>query len=78
MLKYLTRDQRVVIPEVVRHELEAQRADLPALQQVLDAKWIAVDRMETVELLAAHARYEDRLVAGTKNRGECGVLALAK
>lgn len=75
-LKFVTRDKRVVIPESVERELIEQRYEAPSIAQVLDADWIHVDRTSDASYLAAFARYENRLVSGTKNLGECGVLAL--
>lgn len=78
VLKFLAGDRAVIIPESVEHELKRQSHDLPALRQVLDADWIAVDRSCDVQFLMAFAGYEQQLAVGEKNRGECGVLALGK
>lgn len=45
---------------------------------MLDADWIKVDRSDDLQLLVTQARYTSRLASGTKNLGECGVLALAE
>lgn len=68
----------VVIPETVEAELLDHRHSLPALVQVLDADWISVDRSTDEGVLSAFSKYEEVLVSGWTNRGECGVLALGK
>lgn len=78
VLKFVAAERRVVMPESVEIELKDQRASYPALALVLDADWIAVERADDVAFLETFAVYAQRLVAGTKNRGECGVLALGK
>ena len=44
VLHFLAGDRTVVIPESVEDELRRQSHKVPALSQVLDAAWIAVDR----------------------------------
>lgn len=78
VLKFLTADRAVTIPESVEYELKKQVHDIPALHQVLDANWITVDRSDDLPFLVAFAKYEERLAIGEQNRGECGVLALGK
>ncbi len=78
ILEALAADRMVVIPDVVRDEISRATHIHPFLTQVLDAEWIAVDRSDDVTLLVAHARYTSRLASGSKNLGECGVLALAE
>lgn len=77
VLKFLTAGH-AVIPESVEQEIRDQQHQHPDLRQILDAEWIVVDRSEDLEFLAAFARYEEHLVAGGRNRGECGVLALGR
>lgn len=76
VLKFLTADRGVTIPESVEYELKKQAHDVPAVHQVLDAEWICVDRSDDLPFLLAFAKYEERLAIGEQNRGECGVLAL--
>lgn len=78
VLKFLTGDRAVIIPESVEYELKKQVHLVPALRQVLDADWISVDRSDDMPFLVAFAKYEQRLAVGDQNRGECGVLALGK
>lgn len=79
-LKFLTRDGGLIIPESVLDELTAQSHHEPDLRQIIEADWITVDRSDDIAFVAAFAAYEQRLVrqGDSKNRGECGVLALGK
>ncbi|MFC7579887.1 hypothetical protein ACFQ23_02165 [Schaalia naturae] len=76
VLKYLTRDRQVWIPDTVHEEITFQSSETPSLVQVLDAQWIRVDHGGDLEYAMAFARYKDRLASGRTNLGECGVLAL--
>lgn len=76
VLHFLAAERAVVIPESVERELNHQVSEIAALRQVLDASWITVDRSDDIAFLSTFARYADRLVVGSKNLGECGVLAL--
>lgn len=78
VLKFLNQGTQVIIPESVEVELLDQRHSYASLQQIFDADWIAVDRSDDIKYLSEFARFEQRLVAGDQNRGECGVLALGK
>lgn len=80
VLKFLTSDRGLLIPESVFIELGHQANSEPALRQVLEADWVKVDRCDDLQFVAAFAAYEERLVPkGTDtNRGECGVLALGR
>ena len=42
----------------------------------MDAAWLTVDRSDDLPVLMRTARYEGRLAANGRNRGECAVLAL--
>lgn len=76
VLHFLAGARAVVMPESVERELSHQVHAVPVLRQVLEASWITIDRSDDIAFLTTFARYEDRLVVGGKNRGECGVLAL--
>ncbi len=78
VLHFIASDRAVLIPESVEQELKRQVHELPELGQVLNASWITVDRSDDIDFLSAFARYADRLVVDTRNRGECGVLALGE
>lgn len=78
VLKFVNAGSPMVIPESVEAELLNQRHKEPSLAQVFDADWIAVDRSDDLDFLAAFASYEQRLVVDGRNTGECGVLALGK
>lgn len=77
-LKYLLRDHSVVIPEVVEGELKRKVDEVSELRALLPCDWIAVDRSDEIAFTMPFAKYSQRLVVGTKNVGECGVLALGK
>jgi predicted nucleic acid-binding protein len=78
ILEVLAGDREVLVPEVVFDEIKTATHAYPFLGQVRDAGWIKVDRSDDVEFLVVYARYTSRLASGTKNLGECGVLALAE
>ncbi len=78
LLEYLAGDRIVVIPESVEREVREQAHGVPLLGDVLTADWIVTDRSDDLPHLAAFSRYEERLVVGRANRGECGVLAPAE
>ncbi|WP_308113846.1 nucleotide-binding protein [Arthrobacter sp. ISL-30] len=67
------------IPDVVEQELiDAAASGASGPDQVLNADWVQVYRSTDLAFISAQASYENRLVAGGKNRGECGVLAIGK
>ncbi|MEJ4100743.1 nucleotide-binding protein [Corynebacterium mastitidis] len=80
MLKFLVGDAPAVMPESVEREMLFQQASDPRLEQITRAGWIGVDRCNDLGFLRDFARYEQRLVptGSERNRGECGVLALAR
>lgn len=78
VLKYLSRDAQAMIPETVEVELRDQSRSDPQLRQVLEADWITVDRSTDLAYLQAFAEFERLIAVGSRNRGECGVLALGK
>lgn len=78
ILQVLAGDRAALIPEIVRAEISQATYLHPFLADILDADWIRTDRSDDVELVVAQARYTRRLAVGTKNLGECGVLALAE
>lgn len=78
-LKMILSEGRVLIPDIVEDELRRGAVERHYLQAVLDAEWIEVVPLDTPAQMSAFAYYETRLVgSGTRNIGECGVLALAE
>lgn len=79
VLKSVLKDHRVLIPDVVAHELRNGCDRHHYLRSVLDAAWIEQVTLSSPEELAAFVHYE-RLLVGPdrRNLGECGVLALAE
>ncbi|MGV0796086.1 hypothetical protein ABQF26_03910 [Mycolicibacterium elephantis] len=78
VLKFIAGPNPVYIPDSVEIELNVAAEEIPAVRSVLGAEWITVHRSSDLEFAMAFSRYEDRLVAGGKNRGECGVLAMGE
>lgn len=76
VLKFLANGRDVYIPDTVERELLDMAVELPVLRAVLDADWITVFRSTDTEYQRSYALFFDRLVAGGKNVGECGVLAM--
>ena len=78
VLGALSSSRGAYIPDTVQREL-LDSVDLhPHLRLVLDADWIEMTQVAEVAELAAFSAYSSRLVVGTKNLGECGVLAVAE
>lgn len=78
VLKFLAGDRPVYIPDSVEVELHEAVEYVPAVRAVLEADWINVYSIVDLDLSRAFSRYVDLLVAGGKNRGECGVLAIGE
>jgi predicted nucleic acid-binding protein len=78
VLKFVLGSRAAVIPDVVVAELRAGLPGRPHLQQVLDATWIQHHELTSDDELDAFGQFAGVLVAGSRNRGEAGVLAYAK
>ncbi|WP_328340390.1 nucleotide-binding protein [Micromonospora sp. NBC_00421] len=78
VLHFLAEGRPVYIPESVERELNGAVEHVPAARAVLDADWIQVHRSTDLDFIEAFAHYADRLVAGGRNVGECGVLAMGQ
>lgn len=65
------------MPEAVLRELADGQHRYRHLGLVIGADWLAVDRSDDAAVVVRTARYEARLAADGRNRGECAVLALA-
>lgn len=76
VLRFVAGERPVIIPDSVERELRESVEYTTAGRLVLDADWVQVYRSTDLLYTVAFARYEDRLVAGGRNRGECGVLAM--
>lgn len=76
VLRFLADGREVYIPDSVERELLDMAVELPVLHSVLDADWIKVFRSTDPDYVRAFGTFFDRLVAGGKNSGECGVLAM--
>jgi predicted nucleic acid-binding protein len=76
-LRFLIGNQPACIPEAVARELADGQHKYQHLGLVLEASWLTVDRFDDAPALVRTARYEQRLAANGRNRGECAVLGLA-
>lgn len=79
ILKLVLADGRVIVPDVVRQELEQGALRHGHLRDVLESEWIDTVALESAAQVSAFAHYSS-LLAGLdgRNVGECGVLALAE
>jgi predicted nucleic acid-binding protein len=78
VLRFLAGAHPVYIPDSVERELYDAAEHVSAARAVLDAGWINVHRSTSRDFIEAFAHYADRLVAGGKNLGECGALAMGQ
>ncbi len=78
VLKFLAGTRPVYVPDTVRRELDNSATYAPGIGQALDGSWITVYSSTDLAFLRAFADYENLLVVGGKNLGECGVLAMGK
>lgn len=78
VLKFLTNDRTVYIPDTVERELRNGVNHEAGIAAALDADWIHVFRSDDFAYTQAFGRYYDLLVADGKNIGECGVLAMGE
>ncbi|MEU7618072.1 hypothetical protein AB0M91_29610 [Micromonospora rifamycinica] len=78
VLRFLAEGRPVYIPDSVERELHRAIEHVSAARAVLDADWITVHRSTDADFAEAFAHYVDRLVAGGRNIGECGVLAMGQ
>lgn len=76
-LRFLIGSQPACVPEAVARELADGQHQHAHLGLVLQADWLPIDRFDDVAALVRTARYEERLAADGRNRGECAVLGLA-
>jgi predicted nucleic acid-binding protein len=76
-LKAVVGERTAVVPDVVVDELKRGLSSNSFVQAVLDASWIGRRDLQSVAEIERFAHYSSLLVAGDRNRGEAGVLALA-
>lgn len=77
VLRTVAGPRAVVITDAVEYELRQGSHSRPHLQQVLNAEWPKRHTLESGPEIASFARFSGYLVAGTRNVGECSVLAYA-
>ncbi|GHJ14104.1 nucleotide-binding protein [Micromonospora sp. AKA38] len=78
VLRFLAGDRPIYIPDTVERELNQAADYVPATRMVLDADWISVYRSTDPDFMETLSYYADRLVADSKNLGECGVLTMGQ
>lgn len=77
VLKAVVGNRTAIVPDVVEEELKRQAAVNDLLRPVLDANWIGRRAIETDDEIERFALFSARLVRGSFNVGEAGVLAVA-
>ncbi|BAD55789.1 hypothetical protein [Nocardia farcinica] len=78
VLKAVVGERAAVIPDVVAFELRNLASNDDRIGAVLRAPWIEHRELRNPQELAAFAQFSARLVRRNRNRGEAGVLALAR
>jgi len=78
VLKAITADRTVVIPDLVEDELRRGAVRNPRIRAVLEAPWIERVELRSSDELQWFAMFSRRLIVGQRNRGETAVLAYAK
>ena len=66
------------VRDVVGDELRQGSALYPALATVLDVEWLTIVALDTPDRLMRFATWTTRVGAGTRDRGEASVLAVAE
>ncbi|MFC4125375.1 hypothetical protein [Nocardia rhizosphaerae] len=64
--------------EFVRAELREGLAHHPEIAAALEADWVEVDQLDTVEALMTFERWASRIGSGTRDIGEASVFAAAQ
>ncbi|WP_198009070.1 hypothetical protein [Saccharomonospora saliphila] len=78
VLKAVVGERKALVPDVVLDELTESAARDHRIQAALEADWIEHRELRTTAEMAAFAEFASLLVRGNRNKGEAGVLALAK
>lgn len=76
ILRFLAGGRPVFMPDTVARELSDVADEVQGVRAVLNAPWIETFRSTDLEYAKPFASLRDRLVVGTTNLGECGVLAM--
>ncbi|SDN82501.1 hypothetical protein [Lentzea jiangxiensis] len=77
-LKAVVGDREALVPDVVLEELKSFAGSDARVESVLTASWLKHRELRTQAEIDAFAEFSSLLVRGDRNRGEAGVLALAK
>ncbi len=78
ILKILTSEYKVVIPDVVVGELRELASGDSRVEAVIHVDWIEHRELRTTDEIINFGYFSALLVRNNRNRGEAGVLALAK
>lgn len=78
VLKAVVGEREALIPDVVVSELRLLGTSDSRVLAVLDTPWIQHRELRNPDEIAAFADFSARLVRNDRNRGEAGVLALAR
>jgi predicted nucleic acid-binding protein len=77
-LKAVVGDRHALIPDVVVAELRSFASSDTRVEAALTAGWLEHRELRSPQEISAFAQFSSLLVRGDRNRGEAGVLALAK
>lgn len=77
-LKHIVGSRQAVVPDVVVEELGEAAARDARTRVILEQVWLERWEITSPAEHQAFSRYSELLVAGKRNRGEAGVLALAE
>jgi predicted nucleic acid-binding protein len=78
VLKAVVGERTAVIPDVVADELRSGGVKDSRISRVLDVGWIDLHELRSEEEIISFAQFSSLLVHKDRNRGEAGVLALAR
>ena len=78
VLRTVASPRAVVITDAVEYELRQGSHSRPHLHQVLNAAWMKKHTLESGTELGSFAHFSGFLVSGSRNVGECSVLAYAQ
>lgn len=78
VLRTVAGSRAVVITDAVEYELRQGSHSRPHLQQVLNTEWTKKHTLVSGVEIASFAHFSEFLVSGSRNVGECSVLAYAQ
>ncbi|MFD8528614.1 hypothetical protein ACFV0L_14485 [Streptosporangium canum] len=78
VLRELLIGRSCLTTHVVREELRAGADEYPALLHVLDADWLGVARLDSLEEIRCFAKWTQRIGSSHRNLGEASVFSAAE